>query len=166
MKVWQLFSYGGVGECAVSQKCWNWDVNGFTETDFIHIFRKSSVTFSYICQLLFLRLSLQESSERFHKQNSRRKLTSGLWEKHLMGSKLTCCLPIKIKAPPLWLFFTGTSRPIKKFRGLTAAYTKHGQANFHFNHFISPFKVLLIACSNINILNEICGLLSGLVVSG
>ena len=35
-----------------SQQWWDYDVNGFTETDFIQKFRISRDTFNYICQRL------------------------------------------------------------------------------------------------------------------
>ncbi|KAL4006450.1 nuclease HARBI1 [Sarotherodon galilaeus] len=47
-----------------NQEWWDWDVRGFTDTEFIHNFRMSRQTFEYLCQLLSARMLRQDTHLR------------------------------------------------------------------------------------------------------
>ncbi|KAL3993063.1 mannosyl-oligosaccharide glucosidase [Sarotherodon galilaeus] len=47
-----------------NQEWWDWDVRGFTDTEFIHNFRMSRQTFEYLCQHLSARMLRQDTHLR------------------------------------------------------------------------------------------------------
>uniref|UniRef100_A0A669CN59 Uncharacterized protein n=1 Tax=Oreochromis niloticus TaxID=8128 RepID=A0A669CN59_ORENI len=47
-----------------NQEWWDWDVRGFTDTEFIHNFRMSRQTFEYLCQRLSARMLRQDTHLR------------------------------------------------------------------------------------------------------